>query len=364
MSQDYILITDIFSVDPDDVFTLLLSLNLKLNLKGVITTHFFPEKRAKVAKLILSELNRKDIPVYVGEGLKYSDTFSLDSRNKFLKKNPLFPVLFGFPKGVAMENEKIWFPNFLKAYYEIYGQELIESQNVEQESGTNFLIRMLQNHDENNKLKVICIAPMFQLENIPDELFKNMDLFVMGGGFENNIDEFIQGNKETLEIPKAGYNWGICPETTKIVLNKLSKTNTTLKLISSGIVRRNKVYVDLNTYEKWINMLKDKNVSTISRAIMLDWDYCNKGNKLSDHKNLCDPLTLYLALTNKYKSIKLNTTIENENKFVNYLQQLDVNLINMKKNNSGNTELIIDFDSDTGSEILKNLTNILFESKL
>jgi len=58
MKRDLILITDVGSVDPDDVLTLALlsSMGDDFNIRGVIATHHYPYLRAKLTKLILSEL--------------------------------------------------------------------------------------------------------------------------------------------------------------------------------------------------------------------------------------------------------------------------------------------------------------------
>ena len=76
-SRDVVIITDIGSVDPDDTFALILAATSKINLKGVVTTHHYPEKKAKIAKLVLSEIGRGDINVYVGTGLNYKDDAKL-----------------------------------------------------------------------------------------------------------------------------------------------------------------------------------------------------------------------------------------------------------------------------------------------
>ena len=229
MSNDYVLITDVGSVDPDDVFTLLLLSSYKtINIKGVIASHFYSDVRAKIIKLILTEIGRENIPVYVGKGIKYSEEYNEKSKNEFFNENELFPELFGFPKSThkisdltSNEIKKDRFPNFLKAYYEYYGEEYINGLKIEKETSKDFLINLLKDYSIENKLKVICVAPMHDLVDIPTKLYKNMDLYVMGGGFEENIDEFLNNESEyedfymfklekvaKIKITKIGYKLG------------------------------------------------------------------------------------------------------------------------------------------------------------
>src|SRR5579872_5175091 len=153
---DVVIITDLGSVDPDDIFALLLGINIcsdsnnPHNIIGIITSHNYPTKKAKLTRLILSEMGRSDIKVYVGNGIEYDEKFNSDDRKKFFSENELFPHFFGFPASVynrdisqsgllAEQNsgntveitnkESMWFPNFMKAYYEYY--ENIDDIQVE-----------------------------------------------------------------------------------------------------------------------------------------------------------------------------------------------------------------------------------------
>lgn len=292
--QDIVIITDIGSVDPDDVLSLLLSLSLAqqnkdINIIGIIATHHYPTKRAQLVKLILTEL-KSDIKVYIGHGVEYGE-FNQINRNQFIEDNKLFPTFFGYPKGVYL-TEKEWFPQFMKGYYDNYDSNIIDSLQIEKESGHIFLTNLLKNYSSENKLKVICLGPMHDLAKIPVELYYNMVIYAMGGGFE-------KVNENNIIIPIAGYNWGTCPEVTSLVLQKLSQTGQTLTLISSAIVRNKNIVLPLEIYNKWLNRVISNDISImvpkITKAIFADWIYCNKGNKLTQHKNLCDPLITYFG---------------------------------------------------------------------
>lgn len=362
-TRDIVVITDPGSVDPDDIFALILLTTFPKesnNIIGVVATHFYSDRRAKLAKLILSEIGRPDIKVYVGNGIKYSTEWSQEDHNKFLKENELFPKLFGYPINVK-STEKEWFPNFMKGYYDIYGSEYLDNLNIEDKKGHDFLIEELRKHSQLNKLTVISLSPMHDLAMVPVELYSNMEIYAMGGGF----DQEITPSTEKLNVPKAGYNWGICPNITSEVLKKLSQKGKYLHLITSETVRRNGTAIPLELYTKWETILQSNHVPKITRAIMLDWLYCNKGNKLSQHKNLCDPLTLFLALCNqksKINSIRVNTTINHNEKFDSYLD-IDPNspLLEMTINEHGNTNMIIEFDNNNiNYEINSRIESVLF----
>ena len=55
-----------------------------------------------------------------------------------------------------------------------------------------------------------------------------------------------------------------------------------MNLVSSNLVRRKNMSIDMDIYNKWMNLLD--NSSKITKAIFKDWYYCNKGNKLQSHK--------------------------------------------------------------------------------
>jgi hypothetical protein len=341
-----IVITDPGSVDPDDIFTLLLLPTIKnLNILGVIATHHYKTKRAQLVKLLLP-----NIKVHTGTGIEYSDNFSEQDRASFLSSNEMFPKIFGYPKSV-LRTEKLWFPDFMRAYYEYFGKETLHTQEIEKTPGPEFLANELMKHSPTNKLKVICIAPMHDLAQIDANLFANMDLFVMGGGFDEPTDS-------TISVPKAGYNWGICPKVTRSVLQKLNASNTTMTLVSSELVRRKNAIIPLDTYNQWLIYAEKDSCSLMTKAIMKDWLYCNKGNKLTQHKNLCDVLTLFLAVGNSYKTAKVHTTIDDSRGGTSYLDTKD--LITMKYDKNGNTNLVVDYDETVNKQMVEQLEKALF----
>src|SRR5205807_3826094 len=138
--------------------------------------------------------------VYIGNGVPWSETYNEDHRKKFMEENELFPPFFGYPNCVRKDQEKLWFPDFMRAYYEFYNTKFIDSLKIEKESGTEFLIKELENHTPQHKLLVVCVAPMHDLINIPTELYKNMNLFVMGGGFEEDIETFLRSGRSNLNV--------------------------------------------------------------------------------------------------------------------------------------------------------------------
>ena len=355
--SDIVIITDIGAVDPDDTFAIIMLPELihrhGINVKGIITTHIYPARKAKMLKLILTEIGLGYIPVYVGCGVEYGTEYCENDRENWLKSNELFPSLFGYPKTVCT-TEKEWFPNFMKGYHDNYSSDYIESMPIEKISGYEFLTKTLQNYDEKNKLTVIELAPMHDLANLPIELYQRMDLFAMGGWLSTI------GN----DINKLGYNWGICPGVTRSVLQNLTASGTTLTVIGSDFVRQNNVSIPAHIYHRWTRLMESKpaGVPVITKAIMADWNYSLKGNSLTQHKNICDPLTLYLAIVKKYMVSNCNLTMNNEIKVTNYLQEQDG--IMTIENRSGNIKLVNQIDANTTQDMLLILDNILFPKTL
>ena len=103
--RDIVIITDIGAVDPDDTFAIImlpvLAKMSNFNIKGIITTHIYPTRKAKLLKLLLTEIGLGHIPVYVGAGVEYSATPNEKDRSDWLGSNELFPELFGYPKSVC-----------------------------------------------------------------------------------------------------------------------------------------------------------------------------------------------------------------------------------------------------------------------
>jgi hypothetical protein len=332
-SKDIVIITDIGSVDPDDVFSLLILTTFdNINIKGIITSHFYSKSRAWLCNLILNELGKKEIPIYADSDIDIKNEFDQNDYDYFKKYNELFPSLFGYPKSVCRNGDRQWFPNFMKAYIDEYKDENYSANDI---SGEQFLTNLLENYSF----------------KIPTNLYYNMNIFAMGGGFE----KFPIINSE-LCVEKAGYNWAICPNITQQVLDKLTETNQKIKLVSSELVRRKNITISPILYQKWLNLTND--AEKITKVIMHDWLLCNRGNKLSEHKNLCDPLTLYLA-------INQDMDVEDYHTFINYDESINSyletkNLIRMVKNEKPNVSLIINFPECVHQNILNRLEHVLF----
>lgn len=391
--RDIVLITDIGSVDIDDAFSVTLLVELikkhpEFKLKGIIATHFFAERRAKIAKLLVTELGRQDIPVYAGFGMIYSPTgYQKELEQRFLSQNSKFPVpIFGLPHGACPNDQKKWFPEFMKGFYDYFNESYINSMKIEPKCGGQFLIEELMQHSPSNKLLVICISPMHDLALVPSKCYENMELWSMGGGFEEDVPKFLSEKRNKLVIPKPGYNWGICPEYTRDVLLKLDKSGAVVNVVSSNLVRNKNVVVPNELYEKmtklW-NLNKDK--KGIFGALMKDWEYARKGSALPQHKNLCDPLTVFLALKGlkSCKSVLLRSKIMNDNlsKFNHYMETkedcqmlemnietilinpnygyYDKNIITSYLDQVGNTNLIYDFDPTIVPDLIKELDSAL-----
>ncbi len=137
----------------------------------------------------------------------------------------------------------------------------------------------------------------------------------MGGCRENNRAKWIRSPEGTLkEIISVGYNWGIAPIITAMVLEKVQHTY----LLSSQLPR------DLQFYatSKDFSVLKSKEGEIVNkryRAFMRDIDNCTKENAFTNKQALCDPLTLMMALyvihgtPLNFTGIKVNWHIYNAN---------------------------------------------------
>lgn len=366
--KDIVLITDIGAVDPDDIFALQLILTFlpdsEFNLVAVITTHHYPEKKAQIAKLLLTEFGIPEIPVYIGCGTPYSDEFNEEHRKAFFADNQLFPRIFGYPKSVRKDDEPLWFENFAKAYVDSYGQDNLDKLETFP-NGHEFLVNELSKHSKENPLGVISIAPLHDLQKIPAELYGNMELYCMGGGFEEMTSEFMEGKVPKINVTRAGYNWGICPGPTREVLDKLSKSNTKMKLISPAITRKYDVSISPEIYKMWMDLAQDGNTLQITRAILNDWLHCMKGNKLQSHKNLCDPLAVYIALNpdlmSKLEKRNVRITMQNEEHYEDYLKPIEGKpLMRIFSDENGNVELICTLIESITPEIISRLEKIMF----
>lgn len=378
-----VVITDPGSVDPDDILAISTLLSFppeKVQILGIVATHFFTEKRAKLVKLLCRELGRPDIPVFQSNAVDYG-------RVPFNQTNPLWPhSIFGNPKGLPQHPggsvTKEWFPDFARSYEEHLGTDLLSdslSLPLEQgEDSTTFLERVLSKHSPEQRLKVVCLGPLHDLARVDAKWYPHMDLWCMGGGFDEPTETVVaSAQPPTGELPKeqtapscripcekAGYNWGIAPDVVQAVLQKLTQTKTKMRLVSSNTVRRQNVSVTEDIFTKWGNVIPRS--LPIVEAIMKDWSYCMKGNRLQGHKNLCDPLTLFLALTDTaFRSVPCHCGIAEDEaaRAQDYLQSR--NLIRMiavgRTATEGNVDLVIDFDAPmVTSQILRRIEHVWF----
>jgi len=347
---DCVLITDIGSVDPDDILATMLLIHMsttnKFNVKGIIASHHFADIRAKLIRLMLNEYERYDIPVYVGHGINYGDKYDEKAREQFMEENPMFPPFFGYPINTMKDDDKQWYPKFAQAFYDEYGKNTVDQLEVNND-GTKFLIELLKEYSPQHRLRVICIAPPHDIAQIPIELYKNMDLYCMGGGFESF-------SEQDIIVERIGYNWGICPKITNKVLEKLQESKTRMTLISPNIVREKKIEVPIELYHKW-----DGGNTKLTKAIMKEWENSNRGNKLTGHKNIRDPLTVFIACSRTIIHVmETDTTIDTNLEGNNYISTK--NMLQMKQTNHGNAYLVTDFDrEDVLSEILGRLDRIM-----
>ena len=197
-----IIYTDVGSCDPDDLLALMLLKHVETEILGIITTHHYPDKRAKLAKLLLNDIGLNNVPVYIGSGVKANEEYNEMQRETFDENNELWPSSFGYPHGVKSHEDKLWFPNFMKAYEDVYTLEELDSLDIETESGHNFMMNLLTSCKD--KITVICMSPPHDLALLPHELYKKMDIWIMGGGFENY--SCIANMCDKVDNSKIGYN--------------------------------------------------------------------------------------------------------------------------------------------------------------
>jgi inosine-uridine nucleoside N-ribohydrolase len=353
--KDIVLITDVGSVDPDDILNLFylvsaLVSNINFNLRGIITSHHYADKRAQIIKYTMMNLGFSDIPICMGVGINYGMKLDPDVRKEFLTQNKLFPKSWGYPQGVfdSSIGEKEWFPAFGKAFEEeISGSEYDPNQFC---TGYDFLTKLLPNYSAKNKLLVIQIGPLHDLAKIPVEMYGGMDIWAMGGGFEveSDIDRVIKGESAIINVPQAGYNWGICPDVTSNVLQKCQESGSIMTVISSAFCRKSAVQIEIDLYDRMLQVAEMDISSKFVKNIMNEWVNCNRGNKLvTQCKLLCDPLTSCLALNpDIIKSVEVNCQIGNVDKYQNYLEKQDgFPLITMEITSKPNVRLVYGYET-------------------
>jgi hypothetical protein len=332
MTQDCVIIADVGG-DIDDVLTLVLATKIKhLNIVGVIASSFFTDIRAKIAKLLLKQLGRADIKVYRG----------FDDISNFSKYDPLYPPSFdSVNDNNKNNNNNFWFTNFGLAYKDFYGQHIFDRTMYEDEPAVEFLNRILEiDYSNDNRLTIVCTGPMHDLDLIEPDLLNHIDLYCMGGGFE--------------ETNRVGYNWGICPYITQSVLNKIKLSRfASLTVISSSLVRDTNFVVPHHLFETWSSKLLSGNMlKPAAILVMTDWLYCDKLNRA---RLLADPLTLYSAVFHDYhyKTGDYQLQLTDMGSKNNYNQIS----IFVDYNPNSNCRIVTDFDSSFLAVMLAELND-------
>jgi len=267
---DYIFDTDIGN-DFDDTGALILAMHSHSKPLAVTTVHTEPMKKAKIAKLVMSECGFTSIPVYAGIGCTRQDP-----KEKFLQQNPFFPARFGFPN--PDQGEKKWHDKQAQAYEGEYGQEF-DKMKIEKESASEFIAKIAKKYSSSNKLTIVAIGPLHNISaalELDPSIANNIKLVSMGG------------------LHPKGYNWLISPQVSEKVLSKVETV-----VITSDLIAKNNFFISAEELAKII----EKTHSKFGKTVIKDWknwhqaDYFGKSNT-----NLYDPVTLFLALHPEYIS--------------------------------------------------------------
>jgi len=358
-----VIYTDVGSCDPDDLLALMMLKHVNANILGIIATHHYPRKKAQLIKLLLNEIGLESVPVYVGSGLEYNETYDETRRTIFDNDNELWPSSFGYPIGVMKPDETPWFSNFMKAYESAYDSKEFESLHIEKESGYDMMVKLLSNSKD--KVTVVCMAPPHDLAQLPVELYNNMNIWIMGGGFENY--SCILNMCDSIDNPKLGYNWGICPGTIEQLLNNANESNTKINLISSGFIRRKNLNISVDKFNEWLSLKENKKLSKFMNAFIDDWIYCSEANTLNSHTNICDPVVLFAALnSNLFSSVPVNCNINGTIMFEDYLMESQskvTNILRMKlmENTHTNVNLIVGVNSGVNNIIVDMINKTIIE---
>lgn len=261
---DYIIDTDIGG-DIDDVLALIVAMNDASKPLAVTTTHIEPVEKAKIAKLMMTEMGHPEIPVYAGIG-----TTRTDQRQAFTLEHPLWPPQFGYPN--AMPGEKEWFPQQSQPYRVIYGV-LFDNMKVEAEPAPQFIARIAKEYSPQHKLIIVALGPLHNIAKaleLDPAIRNNIKIFAMGGVY-----------------PK-GYNWLVSPEVTAPVLAQVETVT-----VISNLLDQNQLYF---TAQEFSELEKSADTS-LGHAIIKDWkNWYEVEGEMTQRTHLSDPVTLYLAL--------------------------------------------------------------------
>lgn len=261
---DYIIDTDIGG-DIDDVIALIIAIKSDNKPLAITTTHIEPLEKAKIAKLILTDMGYANIPVYAGKGVTRGDSYEM-----FIQLNSLWPPFYGYPN--PLPGQKKWYEKQALAYKEEYGATF-DQMIIEKELAAEFIVRIAKEHTPDSPLIIIALGPLHNIDlalSIDNSIRNNIHLYSMGGNY-----------------PK-GYNWLISPETTARVLAQVKTV-----CISSELIEKNSFYI---TPEEF-NCIEQKINSRIGKAIISDWKNWYKMDVVNPKlTQLGDPITVFLAL--------------------------------------------------------------------
>jgi hypothetical protein len=114
---------------------------------------------------------------------------------------------------------------------------------------------------------------------------------LLGDNFKDRIGWYATGGCQS--DGKAGYNWGLYPEETLRFQADLAKKKTFVTCVTSAMGRE--CQFPLEMFNAWCLAAKTPR----QRALMAEWINSNRGNALAQHKNMCDPLAVWVALNDE-----------------------------------------------------------------
>lgn len=248
-----IVLTDPGSVDPDDWLALLM---LQEALKDhpdwhilCITGHF---RSATRARLTAHMFDHPRFHITYNQGPTCEEDFA--------RQNSAWPEIFGTPFSAT----KPWFPKFGAAF------EGLPVVNKSARVSVDDVFAMA------DRVFICAISPIIDaIEAIPQKYYSRAIWFAMGGAQANGT---------------AGYNWGISPESTQNFQANLMAARTYVTCVTSAMGRE--CLFPLELYEKWAAQA----TTPRQTALIAEWINSNRGNKLAAHKNMCDPLAVWVMM--------------------------------------------------------------------
>ncbi len=251
MSVWIIVLTDPGSVDPDDWLALLM---LQEALDDhpdwnvlCVTGHFRAAARAGMAAKMFTH---ERFHITYGQ----SPVCEID----FKEQNSAWPEIFGNP----FSAERPWFPKFGAAFE---GMPIMKKPTIIIDDV--FAVA--------DKVFICAISPTIDCQIIKPKYYNHATWFAMGGSLADGT---------------AGYNWGISPESTTKFQDQLRRQGTNVICVTSAMGRECQFPLEL--YNEWFAAA----ITPRQKALMAEWVNSNRGNKLAAHKNMCDPLTVWVMI--------------------------------------------------------------------